>query len=102
MLKWYRLLAIVGFLLALNIGFAEDINVTVNVTPEVPAEVPVGFVIMKTLVGLGIGIGFIGAVFTLLFGIDFFKTENPLVSVVLAMIGLAVILLMFIYTWGLL
>jgi threonine/homoserine/homoserine lactone efflux protein len=57
---------------------------------------------MRTLVGLGIGIGFIGAVLTLLFGIDFLKTKNPLVSVVLAMIGLAVILLMFIYVWGLL
>jgi uncharacterized protein YqhQ len=30
------LLAIVGFLLALNIGFAEDINVTVHIT-EVPS-----------------------------------------------------------------
>jgi hypothetical protein len=99
MSKWYRLLSIVAFLLSFSIAFAEDINVTVNVTPEVP-EVPVGFFIMRTLVGLGIGIGFIGAVLTLLFGIDFFKTENPLVSVVLAMIGLAVILLMFIYVWA--
>jgi hypothetical protein len=89
-------------LLSFSIAFAEDINVTVNVTPEVPAEVPVGFFIMRTLVGLGIGIGFIGAVLTLLFGIDFFKTKNPFVAIVMAMIGLAVILLMFTYIWGML
>jgi hypothetical protein len=100
MLKWYRLLSIVAFLLSFSIAFAEDINVTVNVTPEVPAEVPVGLVIMKTLVGLGIGIGFIGSVLTLLFGIDFFRTKNPLASIVMAVIGLAVILLMFIYVWA--
>ena len=98
MFKWYRLLAIVGFLLALSIGFADEVNVTVNVT----GPVPVGYVIMKTLVGLGMGIGFIGGVLTLLFGIDFFKTKNPLVSIVLAVIGIAVILLMFIYVWGML
>jgi len=98
MFKWYRLLAIAGFLLALSIGFADEVNVTVNVT----GPVPVGYVIMKTLVGLGMGIGFIGGVLTLLFGIDFFKTKNPLVSIVLAVIGIAVILLMFIYVWGML
>jgi uncharacterized protein YqhQ len=33
MLRWYRLLAIAGFLLALSIGFADEVNVVVNVTP---------------------------------------------------------------------
>ena len=31
--RWYRLLAIAGFLLALSIGFADEVNVVVNVTP---------------------------------------------------------------------
>jgi hypothetical protein len=99
MFKFNKSLILAGFLLALSIGFADEVNVTVNVTG--PA-VPVGYVIMKTLVGLGMGIGFMGGVLTLLFGIDFFKTKNPLVSIVLAMIGIAVILLMFTYIWGML
>jgi hypothetical protein len=33
MLRWYRLLAIAGFLLALSIGFADEVNVVVNVVP---------------------------------------------------------------------
>jgi len=97
MLKFNKSLILAGFLLAFSIAFADEVNVTVNVTG--PA-VPTGYVIMKTLVGLGMGIGFIGGVLTLLFGIDFFKTKNPLVSIVLALIGIAVILLMFIYVWG--
>ena len=96
MLKWYRLLAIAGFLLALSIGFADEVNVTVKITPHP------GYVIMKTLVGIALGVGFFGAVITLLFGIDFFKTKNPFVAIVMAMIGLAVILLMFTYIWGML
>jgi len=95
MFKFNKSLILAGFLLALSTAFAE-VNVTVNVTPAV------GYVIMKTLVGLGMGIGFIGGVLTLLFGIDFFKTKNPLVSIILAMIGIAVILLIFIYSWGML
>ena len=31
--RWYRLLAIAGFLLALSIGFADEVNVVVNVVP---------------------------------------------------------------------
>jgi len=95
MFKFNKSLILAGFLLALSTAFAE-VNVTVNVTPAV------GYVIMKTLVGLGMGIGFIGGVLTLLFGIDFFKTKNPLISIILAMIGIAVILLIFIYSWGML
>ena len=34
MFKWYRLLAIAGFLLALSIGFADDVYITVDVTPS--------------------------------------------------------------------
>jgi uncharacterized protein YqhQ len=33
-MKWYRLLAIAGFLLALSIAFASDVNVIVDVTPS--------------------------------------------------------------------
>ena len=95
-MKWYRLLAIAGFLLALSIGFADEVNVTVKITPQP------GYAIMKTLVGIALGVGFFGAVITLLFGIDFFKTKNPFVAIVMAMIGLAVILLMFTYIWGML
>jgi phosphate/sulfate permease len=108
MLKWYRLLAIAGFLLALSIGFADEVNVVVNVVPTttttIPQNVtqPTGYFIMKTLVGIALGVGFFGAVITLLFGIDFFKTKNPFVAIVMAMIGLAVILLMFTYIWGML
>jgi hypothetical protein len=102
-MKKLSILALAWISLALSIAFAGDINVTVNVTgPEVPAEVPAGYAIMKTLVGLGIGIGFIGGLLTLLFGIDFFKTKNPFVAIVMAMIGLAVILFMFTYLWGML
>jgi phosphate/sulfate permease len=106
-MKWYRLLAIAGFLLALSIGFADEVNVVVNVvstTTTIPQNVtqPTGYFIMKSLVGIALGVGFFGAVITLLFGIDFFKTKNPLVSIVMAMIGLAVILLMFTYIWGML
>jgi len=87
---------LVWFLLALSIGFADEVNVTVKITPHP------GYVIMKTLVGIAFGVGFFGAVITLLFGIDFFKTKNPFVAIVMAMIGLAVILLMFTYIWGML
>jgi uncharacterized membrane protein YciS (DUF1049 family) len=95
-MKWYRLLAIAGFLLALSIGFADEVNVVVNITQ------PTGYFIMKSLVGIALGVGFFGAVISLLFGIDFFKTKNPFVAIVMAMIGLAVILLMFTYIWGML
>jgi asparagine N-glycosylation enzyme membrane subunit Stt3 len=57
---------------------------------------------MKSLVGIALGVGFFGAVISLLFGIDFFKTKNPFVAIVMAVIGLAVILLMFTYIWGML
>jgi len=56
--------------------------------------------IFKSFVGLGMGIAFIMGAITLLFGIDFSK--NPLSSIVLAMIGLAVMLLMFTYLWEML
>jgi len=95
---WYKIIAIATFLLSLSSVFAEDISVTVNITEGASA----GYVIMRTLAGLGMGIGFFGAVLTLMFGIDFFKTKNPLVSIVLSMIGIAVILIMFSYLWGLL
>jgi len=107
-MKWYRLLVIAGFLLALSIGFADEINVVVNVVPTTTTTIPqnitqpTGYFIMKSLVGMALGVGFFGAVITLLFGIDFFKTKNPLVSIVMAMIGIAVILLMFTYIWGML
>jgi len=39
-MKWYRLLAIVGFLLALSIGFADEVNVVVNVTPATTTTIP--------------------------------------------------------------
>jgi len=55
--------------------------------------------IFKSLVGLGMGIAFVMGAITLLFGIDFFKTKNPFVAIVLAVIGLAVMLLMFTYLW---
>ena len=97
MLKSYKIIAIVAFLLSLSSVFAEDINVTVNV-----AEGEAGYAIMRTLVGLGLGIGFFGGVISLLFGIDFFKTKNPLVSIIMAMIGIAVMIIMFNYLWGLL
>jgi hypothetical protein len=58
--------------------------------------------IFKSLVGLGMGIAFIMEAITLLFGIDFFKTKNPFVAIVMAMIGLAVMLLMFTYLWEML
>jgi hypothetical protein len=96
--KKLEIIALVWILLAFSIAFADEVNVTVNVS----GPPPVGYAIMKSLVGLGMGIGFIGGVLTLLFGIDFFKTKNPLVSIVLAMIGIAVILIMFIYLWGML
>jgi uncharacterized BrkB/YihY/UPF0761 family membrane protein len=101
MFKWYRLLAIAGFLLALSIAFADEVNVVVDVVPENITQ-PTGYFIMKSLVGIGLGVGFFGAVIALLFGIDFFKTKNPFVAIVSAMIGLAVILLMFTYIWGML
>jgi len=56
--------------------------------------------IFKSLVGLGMGIAFIMGAITLLFGIDFSK--NPLSSIILVMIGLAVMLLMFTYLWEML
>jgi hypothetical protein len=56
--------------------------------------------IFKSLVGLGMGIAFIMGAITLLFGIDFFKTKNPLEAIVISMIGLAVMLLMFAYVWA--
>jgi hypothetical protein len=96
--KKLNILALVWFLLALSIGFADEVNVVVNVVPVTTT----GYVIMKTLVGIALGVGFLGAVITLLFGIDFFKTKNPFVAIVMAMIGLAVILLMFTYIWGML
>jgi len=80
----------------LSIALAEEVTVSVEVR-----ELP-GYAIMKTLVGLGMGIGFFGLATTLFFGIDFFKTKNPLVSIVLSAIGLAVILIMFTYLWSLL
>jgi len=89
-----------AWILSLSIGLAENINVTVNVVQ--PVAQPTGYFIMKSLVGVALGVGFFGAVISLLFGIDFFKTKNPLVSIVMAMIGLAVILLMFTYIWGML
>jgi len=97
--KKLNILALVWFLLALSIGFADEVNVTVKITPQ---PQPTGYAIMKTLVGIALGVGFFGAVITLLFGIDFFKTKNPFVAIVMAMIGLAVILLMFTYIWGML
>jgi len=112
--RWYRLLAIAGFLLALSIGFADEVNVVVNVVPTttttstttttIPQNITqsTGYFIMKSLVGMALGVGFFGAVITLLFGIDFFKTKNPFVAIVMAMIGIAVILLMFTYIWTLL
>jgi phosphate/sulfate permease len=106
--RWYRLLAIAGFLLALSIGFADEVNVVVNVVPTTTTTIPqnitqpTGYFIMKSLVGMALGVGFFGAVITLLFGIDFFKTKNPFVAIVMAMIGIAVILLMFSYIWGML
>jgi len=90
-----RLALLLAFL-TLNIALAEEITVNVNVR-----ELP-GYAIMKTLVGLGMGIGFLGLAITLFFGIDFFKTKNPLVSIVMSAIGLAVILIMFAYLWSLL
>jgi len=99
-LTWHKIIAIVALLLSLSSVFAEDINVTVNITEGAPETI--GYAIMRTLAGLGMGIGFFGAVLTLMFGIDFFKTKNPLVSIVLSMIGIAVILIMFSYLWGLL
>jgi hypothetical protein len=97
MSKFNKALVLAGFLLAFSIAFADEVNVTVNVTRP---EVQIGYAIMKSLVGFGMGIGFIGGVLTLLFGIDFFKTKNPLVSIVLVLIGIAVILIIFIYLWG--
>jgi phosphate/sulfate permease len=100
--------ALVWILLAFSIGFADEVNVVVNVvsttTTTIPENVtqPTGYFIMKSLVGIALGVGFFGAVISLLFGIDFFKTKNPFVAMVMAMIGLAVILLMFAYIWGML
>jgi uncharacterized protein YqhQ len=65
MLKWYRLLSIVAFLLSFSIAFAEDINVTVNVTPapqfglvataraiaQVNPLAPLVFVLMPIIIG---------------------------------------------------
>ena len=107
-MKKLTILALAWILLAFSIGFADEVNVVVNVVPTttttIPQNVtqPTGYFIMKSLVGIALGVGFFGAVISLLFGIDFFKTKNPLVSIVLAMIGIAVILLMFIYVWGML
>ena len=95
-------------MLALSIGFADEINVVVNVVPTTTTTIPqnitqpTGYFIMKSLVGMALGVGFFGAVITLLFGIDFFKTKNPFVAIVMAIIGIAVILLMFTYIWGML
>ena len=107
-MKKVGIVALVWFLLALSIAFADDVNVVVNVVPTttttIPQNVtqPTGYFIMKSLVGIALGVGFFGAVITLLFGIDFFKTKNPFVAIVSAVIGLAVILLMFAYIWGML
>jgi len=90
-----KLMLLIVFLM-LNTVLAEDISVTVEVQ-----EQP-GYAIMKTLVGLGMGIGFFGLAITLFFGIDFLKTKNPLASIVLSTIGLAVVLIMFVYLWSLL
>jgi len=91
-----KLLLIAWLLGILNIALAEEVTVNVEVR-----QLP-GYAIMKTLVGLGMGIGFFGLAITLFFGIDFLKTKNPLASIVLSTIGLAVILIMFTYLWSLL
>jgi uncharacterized membrane protein YgaE (UPF0421/DUF939 family) len=96
--KKFGIIALVWFLLAFSIAFA-DVNVVVNVVPTTQST---GYFIMKSLVGIALGVGFFGAVITLLFGTDFFKTKDPFVAIVMAMIGLAVILLMFTYIWGML
>ncbi|MGC9200808.1 MAG: NosD domain-containing protein, partial [Candidatus Aenigmatarchaeota archaeon] len=58
--------------------------------------------IFKSLVGLGMGISFFFLVTRFFFDIDLLKTKNPLVSLVLSMIGIAVILTIFISLWGML
>jgi hypothetical protein len=106
--KKVEIIVLTWILLALSIGFADEVNVVVNVVPTTTTTIPenvtqtTGYFIMKSLVGIALGVGFFGAVITLLFGIDFLKTKNPFVAIVMAMIGLAVILLMFTYTWGML
>lgn len=91
-----KLIFVVWLLGILNMALAEDIEINVDVR-----DLP-GYAMMKTLVGLGMGIGFFGLATTLFFGIDLFKTKNPLVSIALSAIGLAVILIMFTYLWSLL
>jgi hypothetical protein len=106
--KKVGIITLTWILLALSIGLADKVNVTVNVVPTTTTTVPqnitqsTGYFIMKSLVGIALGVGFFGAVITLLFGIDFFKTKNAFVAIVMAMIGLAVMLLMFSYIWGML
>jgi len=91
-----RIIPILAILMLLSTAYADNVNVYVKVT-----EIP-GYTIFKSLVGLGMGISFFFLVTRFFFDIDLLKTKNPLVSLVLATIGIAVILTIFIYLWGLL
>jgi hypothetical protein len=87
---------VLTILALLSTAYADDITVTVNVT-----QIPI-YPIFKSLVGLGMGISFFFLVTRFFFDIDLLKTKNPLVSLVLSMIGIAVILIIFISLWGML